>query len=88
MRNRSWQAVAYVASSLVGVALIAAAGSPWVDAKAFATASPAVLFAALLAYDPQASADENLVAMAAAAEQVVSGEVTRAVRDATSPVEI
>jgi DAK2 domain fusion protein YloV len=42
-------------------------------------------FSALMAYDPQASADENHAAMAAAAEHVVSGEVTRAVRDATSP---
>ena len=41
-------------------------------------------FAALLAYDPQASADENQRAMTTAAGQVVSGEVTRAVRDATS----
>jgi DAK2 domain fusion protein YloV len=43
-------------------------------------------FAALLAYDPQASAEQNQAAMAAAAEQVISGEVTRAVRDASSPV--
>ncbi len=40
-------------------------------------------FAALIAYDPQAGADENAAAMAAAAEQVVAGEVTRAVRDST-----
>jgi DAK2 domain fusion protein YloV len=41
-------------------------------------------FAALLAYDPQADADRNQTAMTVAAGQVVSGEVTRAVRDANS----
>ncbi|MBK9178956.1 MAG: DAK2 domain-containing protein [Acidimicrobiales bacterium] len=40
-------------------------------------------FAALMAYDPQASADENAAAMGASAEHVVAGEVTRAVRDST-----
>jgi DAK2 domain fusion protein YloV len=40
-------------------------------------------FAALLAYDPEASADDNADEMAAAAEHVVAGEVTRAVRDST-----
>jgi DAK2 domain fusion protein YloV len=43
-------------------------------------------FAALLAYDPQADAERNLAAMTTAAGEVVSGEVTRAVRDATSEV--
>jgi dihydroxyacetone kinase-like predicted kinase len=43
-------------------------------------------FAALLAYDPQADAERNLAAMTSAAGEVVSGEVTRAVRDATSDV--
>ena len=39
-------------------------------------------FAALLAYDPAASAGENAAAMAASAAKVTTGEVTRAVRDA------
>ena len=43
-------------------------------------------FASLLAYDPQATSDENLDEMAAAAEHVVAGEVTRAVRDSTCDV--
>jgi DAK2 domain fusion protein YloV len=43
-------------------------------------------FAALLAYDPQAPVDANAWSMADAAEAVVSGEITRAVRDAPSPV--
>jgi uncharacterized protein len=37
-------------------------------------------FASLLAYDPEATGDENEAAMAAAASSVVAGEVTRAVR--------
>lgn len=41
-------------------------------------------FAALLEYDPQASAEVNATTMAAAAARVVSGEVTRAVRASSS----
>ena len=41
-------------------------------------------FASLLDYDPEASVDDNLVGMSAAAEAVTSGEVTLAVRDASS----
>jgi len=40
-------------------------------------------FASLLAYDPEASAADNASAMAELAEGVLSGEVTRAVRDST-----
>ncbi len=40
--------------------------------------------AALMAYDPSASADQNLSAMAEAASGVVTGEVTQAVRDTES----
>jgi DAK2 domain fusion protein YloV len=43
-------------------------------------------FAALVAYDPEAPLADNAAAMGAAAEHVLAGEVTRAVRDATSPV--
>jgi dihydroxyacetone kinase-like predicted kinase len=32
-------------------------------------------------YDPEASADENAAAMTSCADRVISGEVTRAVRD-------
>ena len=48
-------------------------------------------FAALLEFDPQASAEGNLESMAGAIEHVVTGEVTVAVRSAASdagPVEI
>jgi hypothetical protein len=41
-------------------------------------------FAALLAYDPDASAEQNAASMKASAANVVAGEVTRAVRDASS----
>ena len=41
-------------------------------------------FAALLDYDPYATADDNAESMWAQAERVVSGEVTRAVRDSSS----
>jgi dihydroxyacetone kinase-like predicted kinase len=41
-------------------------------------------FAALMAYDPEAPADENAKEMASLSADVVAGEVTRAVRDSTS----
>ncbi|MEO7555473.1 MAG: DAK2 domain-containing protein, partial [Acidimicrobiales bacterium] len=41
-------------------------------------------FAALVVYDPEAPSDENAKEMAAAAGHVVAGEVTQAVRAATS----
>jgi dihydroxyacetone kinase-like predicted kinase len=43
-------------------------------------------FAALLAYDPDASADDNARTMCESAAHVVSGEVTRAVRETTTDV--
>jgi DAK2 domain fusion protein YloV len=43
-------------------------------------------FAALVVYDPEASADENADEMTAAAAHVVGGEVTLAVRDSASDV--
>jgi uncharacterized protein len=42
-------------------------------------------FAALLEYDPEASAPDNAAAMAESARRVVAGEVTQAVRDADGP---
>jgi uncharacterized protein len=43
-------------------------------------------FSALMGYDPEASLDDNLTEMEAMAETVVTGEVTQAVRDSTTPV--
>jgi uncharacterized protein len=40
---------------------------------------------ALVAYDPEADADANMSAMTAAIAGTATGEVTRAVRDASSP---
>ncbi len=49
-----------------------------------ATASVTEALAGLMAYDPQATASVNAASMTEAFSAVVSGEVTRAVRDATS----
>jgi hypothetical protein len=46
VRARAWSLVAYVAGALAACAAITAVGSPWVDGKALAIASPAVLLAA------------------------------------------
>jgi dihydroxyacetone kinase-like predicted kinase len=43
-------------------------------------------FAALVAYDPEASSADNLAEMTDAASNVLAGEVTRAVRDSSSDV--
>jgi dihydroxyacetone kinase-like predicted kinase len=54
--------------------------------KVVATSSIVEGFAALLAYDPDASAEQNAAAMRASACNVVAGEVTQAVRDVTTDV--
>ena len=46
-RRQAWGAAAFALGSLTGAAVLVAAGSPWVDAKALATAAPAVLFLAM-----------------------------------------
>jgi dihydroxyacetone kinase-like predicted kinase len=43
-------------------------------------------FAALVAYDPEASGEENASEMAEAADHVVAGEITQAVRDSSCDV--
>ena len=43
-------------------------------------------FAALLDYDPQGDAEHNVRCMSAAADRVITGEVTRSVRPSTSDV--
>ena len=53
------------------------------EVRVVATTGIAEGFAALLEYDPQADADANAEAMAGSARRVISGEVTRAVRDST-----
>jgi hypothetical protein len=46
VRARAWSMLAYVAGTLAGCAAIVAFGSPWVDGKALAIASPCVLLVA------------------------------------------
>jgi hypothetical protein len=48
-RRRQWALVLYIAGIAAGCAVIVAVSSPWVDAKALATASPATLVAAMAA---------------------------------------
>jgi hypothetical protein len=48
-RRRAWAVPLYVGGSLLACLVIYALGSPWVDGKALATASPAIPFAAALA---------------------------------------
>ena len=58
-----------------------------VDQRVLVVATTSIVegFAALLNYDPDASAEENQSAMRSSACNVVAGEVTRAVRDTTTP---
>jgi DAK2 domain fusion protein YloV len=42
-------------------------------------------FAALLEYDPEAGAEDNVESMSASARRVIGGEVTQAVRDSDGP---
>ena len=57
-----------------------------VDQKVVVVATNSIVegFAALLAYDPDASAAENAALMGLSAQHVVAGEVTRAVRATTT----
>ena len=48
VRGRRWDVAAYVVGVPVAALAIFAVGSPWVDGKAFAIASPVLLFSALL----------------------------------------
>jgi hypothetical protein len=47
-RRRAWELLLYVATVSLGCAAIVSRGSPWVDAKALATGSPAFVLAALV----------------------------------------
>lgn len=46
VRGRAWSLLLYVVGATLGALAIAAIGSPWVDGKALATGSPALLLAA------------------------------------------
>ena len=73
VRRRQWALPSYVAISLVGCAVIAAFGSPWVDSKALATASPAVLLAGLAG--AAVAFERGLHAVAVAAAVAIAGGV-------------
>jgi hypothetical protein len=47
-RRRCWTPALYLAGAAVGVALVSLKGSPWVQGKAFAAASPATLLLGLV----------------------------------------
>ena len=46
--RRGWELMLYVSSATVGCFLVVRLGSPWIDAKALATASPALVLAGLV----------------------------------------
>ncbi len=48
-RARAWEVVTFVVGTLLACLAIVAIGSPWIDGKVLAIASPAILFAACLA---------------------------------------
>ena len=48
VQRRRWLLASYVAAAALGVTILIAVGSPWVEAKALAIAAPALLLAALV----------------------------------------
>ena len=48
VRRREWELAVYVGGTLCAAVVVALLGSQWIDAKAFATASPAVVLIALV----------------------------------------
>lgn len=72
---RAWGLVLVVAASVIGSLAILHSGSPWVDAKALATASPALVVAALcgIVWGLQRRRRFVLVAAAAAAVAIAGG---------------
>jgi hypothetical protein len=74
LARRAWEIGLFAASALGATFVFAVAGSPWVEAKAFAIASPAVLFAAVLgcvALVSRGRRVEGVLALAAVAGGVV-----------------
>jgi hypothetical protein len=72
--RRAWEIALYGCSALGAAAAFGLAGSPWVEAKTFAIASPAVLFAAAIGCAALVSRGrrvEGLLALAAVAGGVV-----------------
>ncbi len=72
--RRAWEIALYAASALGACLAFAVFGSPWLEAKAFAIASPAVIFAAVLgcaAVIGRGRRVEGFVALAAVATGVL-----------------
>jgi hypothetical protein len=72
--RRAWEIALYAASALFAAVGFAAFGSPWVEAKAFAIGSPAVVFAGVLgcaALIGRGRRVEGFVALAAVATGVL-----------------
>ncbi len=68
--RRAWEIGVYAASALVAAVGFAALGSPWLEAKAFAIASPVIVFSAVVgcsALMARGRRVEGLVALAAVA---------------------
>jgi hypothetical protein len=96
-RSRAWGVVIYITGSAVGAAAIWALGSPWVDGKALATLSPALLFtgaagcAALIRSGWRALGSVALVAIAAGvvwSSVLTYREVNLAPRDQLAELEL
>jgi hypothetical protein len=87
LRARAWPLLAYVAGTGAACAAIAVVGSPWVDGKALAIASPAVLLAACVGVTTARACAARVVVLVAIAGGVVWSnalayrEVTLAPRD-------
>ena len=80
--RRAWGPLLYLSGAATGCLIVAALGSPWVDGKAFAIASPAFLLAALLGvaaaldrWMPEALSGAGVKALAAAVALALSGGV-------------
>jgi hypothetical protein len=72
-RRRATALLLFAGGTAAAAVAIVAVGSPWVDAKALATASPAIVFAALVCAGLLAASGRRVPAVAVAA--VVSGGV-------------
>ena len=48
VRRREWELTIYVGGGLIAAAIVSLLGSQWIDAKAFATVSPAIVLMALV----------------------------------------
>jgi hypothetical protein len=76
-RGRQWPAVGFTVGVAAVCLAVCAVGSPWLDAKAMAIASPAVLFAALLGLGLLRTGLLRIVALGMAAGLVIWSAVAQ-----------